>query len=77
VHSSEPVLFPVVMRYSPILAEPEPGIGTELLIQRMRAVGQEETWVLICDPEHAGTKLLINDPSTRRLTHALATLCEE
>ncbi|HEX7740354.1 MAG TPA: hypothetical protein VF426_11985 [Marmoricola sp.] len=70
VHGSEPVYVPVVRRSSTIPGRAETEAG-ELIVQRLKIVGDRESLVLVTDPEDAAKGLILNNPSAERLRSAL------
>jgi len=70
LHSSEPVHVPVVLRESLLV---QTARATELLVQQLCALGDGDTWVLVCEPEDARHGMLLSSNSARALRAALAS----
>lgn len=71
VHRGRASLIAARLRRSALLHDDDPGVGTQLLVRRMRAVGARETWTQITEPEDTGQMLLLSEETVPLLAEAL------
>ena len=74
MHRSTAIVLPAVLRRAALPTDADAGEPAELLTETFRAVGSEDTWVVLCEPEDIRSRFQLSYETAHRLGAALRDL---